>query len=167
MGAFFGERRKKKLQEVAVLAVATGAGSGYVPGLPGTAGTMVAAILFWRFGPGSWWGQAALVGTAAIVAWVTASKAEEILKESDSPRIVVDEMAGLTLALFLIPLASLSLLLGFIFFRVLDIVKPYPTRLVLAGTSGGLAVVLDDLVAGAYANLLLRVVDLLVGLKWP
>jgi phosphatidylglycerophosphatase A len=68
---------------------------------------------------------------------------------------VIDEVAGLLLALFLVPPTAVVLFGGFLLFRVFDILKPFPIGRV-EKWRGGLGIVADDLVAGLYANLCLR-----------
>ena len=76
--------------------------------------------------------------------------------EKDSPKIVIDEVTGYLIAMAFHPPRPSLLVGGFLFFRVLDIIKPPPSRWVHAKMTGGMAVVLDDAVAGVYTNLLLR-----------
>jgi len=99
-----------------------------------------------------------LVGTWA------AQEAERSLGGKDPGAIVVDEVAGMALAVLTVPLTPAVLIAGFVLFRVFDIVKPYPAN-ALQRLPGGVGVMIDDLVAGLYALLLLLVARALVG--WP
>ncbi|HKY20705.1 MAG TPA: phosphatidylglycerophosphatase A [Vicinamibacterales bacterium] len=80
---------------------------------------------------------------------------EEDLQCIDPGPIVIDEVMGMLITLFMIPVGWGGLLLGFILFRALDVVKPFPARR-LEDLHGGLGVMADDAMAAVYANLLLR-----------
>ena len=82
-------------------------------------------------------------------------KGEEILQEKDSPKIVIDEIAGFLLANFLSPFEFKPLALAFLLFRFFDIMKMFPGARV-EQIEGGVGVILDDLVAGFYTFLILR-----------
>jgi phosphatidylglycerophosphatase A len=91
----------------------------------------------------------ALVGLAI---W-SAGRAEEELGGHDHSRIVIDEVAGQVVAGLFMPPSWLAAGLAFILFRLFDIVKPFPAGLIDGKVEGGLGVVGDDLIAGAYAGL--------------
>jgi phosphatidylglycerophosphatase A len=74
----------------------------------------------------------------------------------DPSPVVIDEAAGLFVTLLYLPAGPLTVALGFVLFRVMDIVKPPPAR-AAEGLPGGWGIVVDDLIAGAYANLALRI----------
>jgi phosphatidylglycerophosphatase A len=86
------------------------------------------------------------------------SEAETIFRKKDSALIVVDEMAGFLVTLFLIPWSAKSLVTGFVVFRIFDIVKPFPIRRLESQLPGGWGVVADDVFAGFYANVISRVI---------
>jgi phosphatidylglycerophosphatase A len=139
-----------------IIAMASAGYAGFFPWAPGTVGTLVGVLIYLLFSllpPPIY-----LLTTVAfffLACWV-AGKAEEILGKRDSPKIVIDEVAGYLIAMTWLPLSPACLASGFLFFRVLDIIKPPPLGWVHAKMMGGMAVVLDDAVAGAYTNLLLR-----------
>jgi phosphatidylglycerophosphatase A len=85
-----------------------------------------------------------------------ADVAEKILKQNDPGRIVIDEIAGMMVTLTGLPFNPTTIVFGFILFRILDILKPFPIRYLDKRISGGLGVVADDVAAGIIANLLLR-----------
>ena len=74
----------------------------------------------------------------------------------DPPEIVIDEVAGLLVTIILIPFTWPTLIAGFFLFRFFDILKPPPIKGIEKKIKGGVGVVLDDLVAGAYAHISLR-----------
>jgi len=95
----------------------------------------------------------ALVAVSVLGTWA-ADVAERALEVKDPGAIVVDEVAGMTLSVLLVPLTPAVLVAGFVLFRIFDVVKPFPAN-VAQRLPGGVGVMLDDLVAGLYALLLL------------
>lgn len=144
----------------AVLLVATGAGLGYAPAAPGTVGSLLGIPLHLsvaRLASGPL-ATALLLAAAVIVACWVAGRAEALLGGHDSGCIVIDEVVGMAIALAGLGSSWTVLAIGFALFRVLDIVKPWPAGAIDAKLGGGAGVVLDDVVSGVYANLLLRLV---------
>jgi phosphatidylglycerophosphatase A len=82
--------------------------------------------------------------------------AEVAFGQHDSRRIVIDEIAGYLVAVAYLPPSPLVLLAAFLIFRFFDVVKPYPASWVDRNLPGGAGVVLDDVVAGLYSNLVLH-----------
>ena len=89
--------------------------------------------------------------------WLS-DKSEEIFQKKDCSFIVIDELVGFLITMFLIPLDWIFLTMGFFFFRFFDIVKPPPANFFNNRKKGGLDVVMDDVIAGIYANLALHIV---------
>jgi phosphatidylglycerophosphatase A len=142
--------------------VATGFGAGYSPVAPGTAGSLVGLLLFWplRDLP-----AAVQVGILAAVFLAGAAAATLVARAAgieDPGIVVVDEVVGMWTSLLFLPFTLGTAVLGFVLFRILDVVKPYPAR-DLEELPGGWGIMSDDLMAGVYANLTLRVVMLV----WP
>lgn len=147
-----------KIQEKCVVLLATGCYAGYIPVAPGTFGTLVAVPLCYLlsvFGPLE--GALFIAVFAGFAVWIS-GEAERIFDKKDSSLIVIDEMAGLLVTLFLIPWSAKSVIVGFLLFRLIDIAKPFPIRRVESKLHGGWGIVGDDLLAGIYANVVLRVV---------
>lgn len=145
-------------REKAVLFLATGCFVGNIPFAPGTFGSLLGIPLCFVLSKFN-----LLFGLLCIIVFVlfamwTAQLAERILQKRDPGNIVIDEMAGMTVALIGLPFNLKSAVTGFIIFRALDIFKPFPIRRVEHRISGGAGVVLDDVVAGIYSNLFLRLV---------
>jgi phosphatidylglycerophosphatase A len=90
----------------------------------------------------------------AVATWVS-GVTQDLLGRIDPPQVVIDEVGGILVALFLVPGSWLSFSLGFLLFRIFDIMKPFPVRRAEA-VKGGKGIVLDDFLAGIYANLCLR-----------
>lgn len=132
--------------------LALGFGTGLVPKAPGTAGTL-AALPFILLTAS----QPLMVKLLALLLlcisgiWLC-GKSAELLGVHDHGAIVWDEIAGYYLTALFIPVSALGLLLGFIVFRIFDILKPWPIRQLDAQVHGGLGIMLDDLVAGLLAG---------------
>ncbi|MGM0508951.1 MAG: phosphatidylglycerophosphatase A family protein [Fusobacteriota bacterium] len=82
------------------------------------------------------------------------SKAEEIYGKKDSQNIVIDEVVGYLVTMFLLPITIKTILIGFLLFRFFDITKIYPISK-LQEMEGGIGVVIDDILAGIFANIVL------------
>lgn len=141
--------------------ISTCLGIGYTPKGGGTVAAVVCCVAWyysWRGGNGFFWPQLLVtLGITVTGAWA-AGKMEPEWGE-DSYRIVIDEVAGMCLTLCGIPSRWLLVLTGLILFRFFDIAKPlYIRRMERIG--GGWGVMLDDMLAGLYANLLLQIVVL-------
>jgi len=152
-----------------ILFLATGFYSGYAPYAPGTAGSVVGLLLAWGVtvplehrSP-----LAALALIAALFAagcWLS-ERAEKLLDQHDSSHIVIDEIVAMALTMYLCPATSwIAFGAGFALFRLFDVLKPEPAGFIDRRMSGGIAVMLDDVVAAIYATLVLRVLVLLVSL---
>jgi phosphatidylglycerophosphatase A len=144
------------LNERFIKIAATGFGSGYAPLAPGTAGTLVGIPLYLVFSVMSWPLWLITVAAFTCLAWHVSGEAEKLFGQKDAKCIVIDEIAGLQWTLFLITPTALHVALGFILFRLFDIVKPFPARLFQERLPGGYGVVGDDLAAALYANLALQ-----------
>jgi phosphatidylglycerophosphatase A len=145
------------------LLIATVAGVGYAPVAPGTVASALTVVLLGLIAPPP--GPLLLFVVVVIVigTWA-AHDAERSLGGKDPGAIVIDEVAGMALSVLTLPLTPRVLLAGFLLFRVFDIVKPYPAN-ALQRLRGGVGVMLDDLVAGLYALVLLVAARALLG--WP
>jgi phosphatidylglycerophosphatase A len=141
--------------------VATAGGLGYVPVAPGTATSLVVALAVWALAPG----LAGLLGATLVVTAIgvwAAAREEARVGVHDPSIIVVDEVAGMLVALIAAPPGLGWVLALFFLFRVFDVWKPYPIGR-LQDLPGGWGIVADDLLAGVYANLLGRLADVV----WP
>ncbi len=140
-----------------ILLIATGFGSGYVPALRGTAGSVVGGALYVALSPLPPAAYAVtLLGALFLSVWA-ADRAEDFFEERDCQRIVIDEVLGMLITLAFLPPTARNVGLGFLFFRVFDAFKPFPAGRINRGMYGGWGVVLDDVAAGVYAAILLRI----------
>lgn len=151
---------------------ATGCYAGKIPLAPGTWGTIVGLGLYWLVRHLN--NPAYAVFTVAFILfaiWV-ANKAQEQFEEVDPPQVVIDEIAGFIVTMaFHRPSFALAVT-GFILFRMYDIVKPWPVRWLERRFSDGRGIVLDDVMAGIYANLTLFAFEIILpafglkGINW-
>lgn len=128
---------------------------GYSRWAPGTVGSLGGVFLWWLVKDSTLAHSGLILLVGGLGFWVS-GKAEEMFEERDSKKIVIDEVAGCLVAFYLIPFELKPLILGFLFYRTFDILKPFPSRQ-LQNLSGGSGVMLDDIVAGLYTNLLLQI----------
>ncbi len=149
-------------QDKTALCLATGVFVGRVPFAPGTFGSLLALPLGALLARLDSW--MAVIGVAAFLvpAMWAAGRAEALLGCQDAPAIVVDEIAGMLIALVGLPFTGFNAAAGFAVFRVMDIFKPFPAGWIDASMHGGVGIVLDDVVAGVYANLVLRIAAVLI-----
>lgn len=152
------------------LIIATGLGVGYFPLAPGTVGSFLGIVLILLLSRLKLIGGSRLLFHLLVVTMIAgigiwaASRAEIIFKRKDPPQVVVDEIVGqlLTFGLIFKNPRFVLLLMGFLFFRLFDITKPFPIRK-LEKAPLGFGIVLDDLAAGFYASLIVLVIHL----YWP
>jgi len=135
--------------------VATGLGSGYSPIAPGTAGSIVGLLLFLPLAGLAWPVQLAATAVLTLVGVFAAGRVARVVGRKDPGLVVVDEVAGQWITFFALPVTPVTAFAGFLLFRVMDIVKPWPAR-DLERLPGGLGIMADDVAAGIYAHLLLR-----------
>ncbi|MBI5183317.1 MAG: phosphatidylglycerophosphatase A [Nitrospinae bacterium] len=133
--------------------IATGGYAGYFPVAPGTVGSLVGVILYlflYRLYPLFYF--IIILHLFFLGVW-SSGEAENILNKKDHHYIVIDEIVGLLLTMFLLPEGVWFIIGGFLLFRLLDILKPFHQ---IERMKGGFGVMLDDLVAGIIANLILQ-----------
>lgn len=130
-------------------AIATALGAGYSPVAPGTCGTAVAVPLAFALrNLATWQFALVVVGVTALGIWA-AGRADRAWGTHDSGRIVIDEVAGYLTTMALVDRGHwIPLVVGFVIFRALDILKPPPVRWLDENLPGGWGVVLDDIAAG-------------------
>ena len=140
------------VRQKAILFLATGGLIGFSPVAPGTFGSLAALplclfISSLRIGP-------AMILVAALIILSTAQK--------DPSQVVVDEICGMAIALFALPFTPFFVIGGFALFRLFDILKPFPIHWVDKKVPGGLGIMLDDIIAGMFANGVMRLVIFLL-----
>jgi phosphatidylglycerophosphatase A len=140
------------------LLFATGLGVGYSPIAPGTLGTLIAIPVYYFLSeiPSPLY-EITFIGFFFLSVWIS-ENAEIFFGKKDDPRIVIDEIMGFLITMLWVPKTTLFIVLGFFLFRFFDIVKPPPIRL-SERAKGGYGVVLDDVLAGVYANIVLHLLQ--------
>jgi phosphatidylglycerophosphatase A len=150
-------------RDKAAVFLATGFYVGYIPLTPGTFGSLLGLPLcFFLAGislPAAIFAGLLLIGLAV---WIS-GHAAKILKHKDPGCIVIDEMAGMVVTLTGVPFHLTSVIIGFVLFRIFDIVKPFPIRIIDRRLPGGAGIVADDVVDGVFANIMTRILILLLG----
>ena len=134
--------------------LATGFGSGLSPVAPGTAGTLVGVFICLLCLPLPWPMRLLIVIALLALSIYVAGRAEKIYQKKDDQRIVIDEIIGLQITMLPVAITVLHLCVGFVLFRVFDIIKPFPINN-LQKLPGGWGVVIDDVAAGIYAGVIL------------
>jgi phosphatidylglycerophosphatase A len=141
---------KRDAKTLAGWTLATWFGCGLVPLAPGTVGTLGALPLYFAVRSG---GALAVLAAALVVSAIGIWASNVVIRDSgekDPQRIVIDEAAGVLVALAAAPHTFAGVALGVVLFRLFDITKPYPARRA-ESLPGGWGVVVDDLAAGAWA----------------
>ena len=139
--------------------MATGFGVGYAPVASGTLGTLVAIPIYYFLSaiPSPIY-EITLIGFFFLSVWIS-ENAEISFEQKDDSRIVIDEMMGFFLTMLWVPQTSRFIIIGFFLFRFFDILKPFPIRWIEKRFKGGFGVVLDDVMAGVYANIILQIIN--------
>ena len=136
--------------------MAFGFGSGLSPVMPGTCGTVVGVLIYSLIQNLNTYLYAFILLLSLLAGIWICDKSAKDLGVHDHPSIVWDEIAGYLLTMFLVPKGWLWVLLGFVYFRLFDIWKPWPIKTIDKRVEGGLGIMLDDVVAGVFAWVLLQ-----------
>ena len=142
--------------------LAFGFGSGLMPKVPGTAGTALAVLPAWLLATWSVAAKAALIAILfAIGVWVCDESARR-LQSHDHPAIVWDEIVGFLATCLLLPPDPLWFTVAFVLFRIFDITKPWPIRVLDQRLHGGIGIMLDDIVAAVFALICMELAKLIL-----
>ena len=143
------------IQDKLCLAIANLFGLGYVPLIPGTAASVAAVIAFIFIKSPSYFCIFTFI--SIILSFLCCGRAEKVLDEKDSKKIVIDDFSGMLIALLWIPKRLEFILAGFLLFRIMDIIKMPPADRI-EKYNGAKGIVGDDIVAGIYANVILHLI---------
>ena len=135
--------------------IATVLGVGYFPVAPGTAATVVGVVIFYFLGNNLPL-FTLLLAVLLILGIVTTGLMEKLLNTKDPSIACIDEVVGVMIALWGLPLMWPVMIIGFFLFRAFDMFKIYPINK-LESQPGGWGIMLDDCMAGVYTNIILRV----------
>ncbi|MEA3369612.1 MAG: phosphatidylglycerophosphatase A [Candidatus Ratteibacteria bacterium] len=147
--------KRQPISNGVIKIIVSGLGCGYVPIFPGTSGTLLGFIIFWGVKNNLYIYGLVLI-LIVLLGFIFISQAEKIFRRKDDTKIVLDEIFGILFCFWGIGFVDVPLaVVGFLLFRLLDILKPPPARSCekLHGAAG---VMLDDLAAAGYTNLILR-----------
>ncbi|MCL5237789.1 MAG: phosphatidylglycerophosphatase A [Nitrospirae bacterium] len=136
-------------------AIATVFYIGRIPFAPGTFGSLAGMAFVWFLKPGIPL-QTALAAAGFVIGILSAHFAERDFGEKDSRHIVIDEFVGYLVSVIALPLTAGYLVSAFCLFRFFDILKPPPIRNLEKIFSGGIGVMIDDVVAGIFTNVILQ-----------
>jgi phosphatidylglycerophosphatase A len=146
----------KQIMTDPVLFLAFGFGSGLAKKAPGTCGTIAAIPVYYLFvQANSLWVYSLLTIIATVVGVWICDVAAKKLDEHDYGGIVWDEVAGYLITMWFVPFSWQAMLLGFVLFRIFDILKPWPIKWIDQQVHGGLGIMLDDVLAAVFAGGLL------------
>jgi phosphatidylglycerophosphatase A len=145
-----------KIRRIIIKTLSTFFYIGYLPVIPGTFGSMAGVLLFYLI-KDSLPGYVLFTLLLLILGFLVAGEAERILNKKDSRCIVIDEVCGMLLSLIFLPYDIKLVIIAFILFRILDSLKPYPAAK-FQNLRGSPGVMLDDIIAGVYTNIILQVV---------
>lgn len=138
--------------------LAFGFGSGLAPVAPGTFGTLPALLLWIPLSQLHWIAYLSiLVAMAVTGVWICQS-ASDAMGVHDHGGIVWDEIVGYLVAVFLIPFSLTAMIIGFLLFRFFDILKPWPISWADKKLSGGLGIMVDDIIAGIASCVVLHLI---------
>ena len=146
------------------LLLGTVAGVGYIPFCPGTLGTLVGVAIysiFIKFFPQPLSYTIMLIVFIGGGVWIS-GRCNQYLEGNDNSSIVVDEVVGFLVTMFLLPFSPRFLLLGFFLFRIFDISKPFKIDRI-EKIPGGWGVMADDITAGILANLIIQALRSMLG----
>ena len=140
------------------MAIASGCWVGFLPKAPGTWGSLFALAPWLLIKDLPFALYLLVLVVTFILGFYAAGAAEKILDRPDAGPIVIDEILGMFLTLTLAPNHPFAWLLGFLFFRLFDIVKPVPVSWFDQRVHGGIGIMMDDVIAGIYALVSLQLV---------
>ena len=142
--------------------LALGFGSGLVPQGPGTAGTLVAIPLYLLLAPLPLAPYLALVGILFVIGIPICEHTASRMGVHDHPAIVWDDIVGYLATMTFAPAGWPWIIAGFALFRLFDIAKPWPIRLLDRKVGGGLGIMIDDLLAAVFAAAVLQLLVVFV-----
>jgi phosphatidylglycerophosphatase A len=141
-----------------IIFLATGFFVGKFPFAPGTFGSLLAIPICFILSKTESYFSIIFISVFILLSIFLAGKTEKIIGEKDPGIVVIDEIAGMILTLLFIPFNFITIITGFILFRIFDILKPFPIGYIDKNLKGGAGIVLDDVVAGIFANIALRLI---------
>jgi phosphatidylglycerophosphatase A len=148
-----GHRNQHKISISSKL-IATALFSGYAPFAPGTVGSLLAVLIYWFLINSNLF--LLLLSVCFFILGVFTSEEFEKRYGHDPSVVVIDEVVGMWISLLFVEKGILNVLVAFLMFRVMDVLKPFPARH-FDKMSGGFGIMMDDVIAGVYANILTHI----------
>jgi phosphatidylglycerophosphatase A len=140
-----------------ILFFSSGTYLGYIPFASGTFGTLWGLPIFYFLSAQSLLIQIPIILASIGLAILLAGQAETFLKRKDPSQVVIDEIVGYMVTVAGMSFSWTNAILGFFIFRIMDILKPFPIRKIDQKMPGGWGIVLDDVLAGIYSQIILRI----------
>lgn len=144
------------MKKILILASATGLGLGYSPFAPGTVGSIPGFAFVFSMTAVSWYWQIAIITLLFFLGVHISNLALPYFQTKDPGSITIDEIVSLPITFFLIPLTPVTLIIGFILNRILDITKP-PPAYQLQNLPKGWGIMVDDIISAIYSNILMHI----------
>lgn len=145
---------KQKIKEEILKIYSTFLYIGLLPFAPGTFGTLGAVIPYYFISELKTLPYLLIVTTFTLISIYTTNKSMKFYDNNDPAEVVIDEVCGFLFTMFMVPFTWVNIFIGFLLFRVFDILKPYPIRKI-ERLRDGYGIILDDVFAGIYANIVL------------
>ncbi len=142
--------------------LAFGFGSGLSPKAPGTMGTLVALPIIWFMQYLSFEAYIVITLLVTVLGTVLAHYSSKWLGVHDHSGIVIDEIAGMMWVMAWFPVNFVTLLIGFVLFRIFDILKPFPIRWLDRHVQGGIGIMVDDLLASVFTIVIMALLFTLI-----
>ncbi|MCX5710747.1 MAG: phosphatidylglycerophosphatase A [Candidatus Omnitrophica bacterium] len=145
-----------KIKESVIKTLSTFFGVGYLPFMPGTFASLAGLLIYFLIKNNP---TVFILVTILLTAlgFLVSGAAEGLFKKKDPSYVVIDEVAGMLLSLLFIPYDIKWVIAAFLIFRILDTLKPYPAGQIQE-VKGSTGIMLDDIIAAVYTNILLQVV---------
>ena len=148
---------KTPAKDVLVKITATFFGAGYSPWAPGTMGSLAGIMIAWFVGPSAY----LYLAVFAALGFLVCPASVRVFNSTDPSMFVMDEVCGVMIAALLVPRTIAFYAGAFILFRLFDIAKPWPISIIQKSKRPS-AIMWDDVLAGVFANLVLRGILLLL-----
>ena len=154
---------KNKIDKISTL-IATFFGVGYLPVMPGTFGSIAGVIIYYFLVRNECVFYSVLF-LLIMLGFGVCGRAENVFGKKDPRNIVLDEVIGVMIAFILVPITWINVIIVFALFRFMDVFKPFPIRKI-EDMPGGFGIMIDDIVAGLYANILFQIGSSIVSYRF-
>jgi phosphatidylglycerophosphatase A len=143
-------------------AISTFFGIGYLPIMPGTYASAAGALIFLALNRYIY-PYIAVTAIVTVAGFICVRQAEKLFGKPDPSEVVIDEVSGMLISYMFVPFSIFNIIIGFLIFRILDIIKIYPINAV-EKVGAGRGIMLDDMLAGIMTNIILHLVIYIRGI---